>query len=202
MRRRARNGNDENAPPPRRARFGNLEEIQTSNAWRNYRASQRNAARARTAAVAEARGGAPRVPRRPPNVAQQMATNTSNRIALVNTLSAMSNANLLARLAAPNAANIELILRENNANLLRRVRFLQGRRNNVMNINILTELRRLNNNGLQGAVLYSTPVQLQHMARVANAYNANLRVRMAAIMGRVMALLRAARARPRAQRRN
>ena len=131
-----------------------------------------------------------------------MATNTSNRIALVNTLSAMSNANLLARLAAPNAANIELILRENNANLLRRVRFLQGRRNNVMNINILTELRRLNNNGLQGAVLYSTPVQLQHMARVANAYNANLRVRMAAIMGRVMALLRAARARPRAQRRN
>ena len=114
----------------------------------------------------------------------------------------MSNANLLARLAAPNAANVERILRENNANLLRRVRFLQGRQNNVMNINILSQLRRLNNNGLQRFILLANPMQLQQTTRVANAYNANLRVRMATIMGRVMALLRAARARPRAQRQN
>jgi hypothetical protein len=183
--RKATNGNG--ARVPKRLRFGNFVETPSSNAWRTEQNASRARLRARTQAIAAARAAGTIPPRVRRNVgnARAASRNLTNRIELLNRLSSMSNANLLSRFQGQNSSNIERILLENNAPLLRRVRQLQGRNANVQRLSLVLQFRTLNNSNIVRFLQHANRNQLVFANSILSEYNRNLHRKVLDIMRRV-----------------
>jgi hypothetical protein len=164
-------------------RWSGVRNIATSNAWRaqqqvllNQLIAQRAAGAQRAAAAGMVRVNYPRSNNTSENTqsrkrvsaenARTRSNSLRNRIALLNTLSALSNANLLARMQGPNKNNIEKTLLENNASLLQRIKRLQGLNNKAQDLEVLIKLRSYNNNKLFKDLFKWTTPQRQYITRI------------------------------------
>jgi hypothetical protein len=86
----------------------------------------------------------------------------------------MSNANLLARLQAPNRNNVERMIAQDNAPLLRRIRQLQGNNNEVRKVDLLILLRRANNTNLRRLLQMANRNMFAKLNNVLRRYDTNL----------------------------
>lgn len=175
MDRKRKANNSPRTGAPKRVRFGNFAEAPTSNEWRAVQTNMRANLRNRRNAIAAARAAAGTV-RQYRTLENSLASsrNLSNRIALVNALGAMSNANLLARLQQQNRNNVEKILLENNASILRRARQLQGRNENVRRLDILLLLRSMNNANLRRFLQTGARNHIMNVNTILRQLNTNL----------------------------
>jgi len=173
---RKRKANNGNGGSSKKLRFGNLNEVPTSNAWRAGQAANRAQLRARRENIT-ARRAAGTIAPRAIRTNNQVSANTralTNRIALLDQLSAMSNANLLARLQAPNRNNVERMIAQDNAPLLRRIRQLQGNNNEVRKVDLLILLRRANNTNLRRLLQMANRNMFAKLNNVLRRYDTNL----------------------------
>jgi hypothetical protein len=186
---RKRKANNGNGGSSKKLRFGNINEVPTSNAWRAWQEANRELRRSQRENIT-ARRAAGTLPPRVIRTNNQVSANTrglTNRIALLDQLSSMSNANLLARLQAPNRNNVERMIAQDNAPLLRRIRQLQGNNNEVRKVDLLILLRRANNTNLKRLLQMSNQSTLAKLNHVLRRYNTNLLFKARGIMGQLLA---------------
>jgi len=173
---RKRKANNGNGGSSKKLRFGNINEVPTSNAWRAWQEANRELRRSRRENIT-ARRAAGTLPPRVIRTNNQVSANTrglTNRIALLDQLSSMSNANLLARLQAPNRNNVERMIAQDNAPLLRRIRQLQGNNNEVRKVDLLILLRRANNTNLRRLLQMANRNMFAKLNNVLRRYDTNL----------------------------
>jgi hypothetical protein len=133
--------------------------------------------------------------------ARTRSNSLRNRIALLNTLSALSNANLLARMQGPNKNNIEKTLLENNASLLQRIKRLQGLNNKAQDLEVLIKLRSYNNNKLFKDLFKWTTPQRQYITRILPLLNMPLWQKILSFDQAISRAQAQARAQPTSQQR-